>query len=54
MELDRSAEQAFADDLREHVYALARLAPPIISKPRRTIGKLLRPKPTMPRANRAA
>jgi hypothetical protein len=33
MELDRSAEQALADDLREHVYALARLAPPIIGKP---------------------
>jgi hypothetical protein len=28
MELDRSAEQALADDLREHVYALARLALP--------------------------
>jgi hypothetical protein len=54
VELDKSAEQAPADDLRERVYALARLVPPTIDKPRRTIGKLLRPKLSASRANRAA
>jgi putative hemolysin len=46
--------QALADDLRGRVYALARLAPPTIDKPRRTIGKLLRPKLPMSRTKRAA
>jgi hypothetical protein len=44
--------QALADDLRGRVYALARLAPPTIDKPRRTIGKLLRPKLPMSRTKR--
>ena len=43
--------QALADELRARVYALARLAPPTADKPRRTIGKLLRPKlPTLAHA----
>ena len=46
--------QALADDLRARVYALARLAPAIADKPRRMIGKLLRPKLPTPRASRAA
>ncbi len=46
--------QALADDLRARVYAVARLAPPTIDKPRRTIGKLLRPKLPTSRTNRAA
>ena len=46
--------QAFADDLRARVYALARLAPPTIGKPRLAIGKLLRPKLPASRINRAA
>jgi putative hemolysin len=46
--------QALADELRARVYALARLAPTIADKPRRTIGKLLRPKLTPPRTSRAA
>ena len=46
--------QALADDLRARVYALSRLAPPIIDKPRRAIGKLLGPKLPMLRTNRAA
>src|ERR1700677_2825969 len=33
--------QALADDLRGRVYALARLAPPTIDKPRRKMAKLL-------------
>jgi putative hemolysin len=36
--------QALADDLRGRVYALARLAPPTIDKPRLKIAKLLRAK----------
>jgi putative hemolysin len=46
--------QALADELRARVYALSRLAPPAIEKPRRAIEKLLRPKLPMPRTNRAA
>jgi putative hemolysin len=46
--------QALADNLRARVYALARLAPPTIDKPRRAIGKLLRPKLPMQGADRAA
>jgi hypothetical protein len=46
--------QALADELRERVYALARLAPATANKPRRAIGKLLRPKLPLCRANRAA
>ena len=46
--------QALADELRARVYALARLAPPTVDKPRRTIGKLLRPKLLASRTNRAA
>jgi hypothetical protein len=46
--------QRLADELRARVYALARLAPSIADKPRRAIGKLLRPKLTPPRTNRAA
>jgi putative hemolysin len=46
--------QELADELRARVYGLARLAPSIADKPRRTIGKLLRPKLPSPRTNRAA
>ena len=46
--------QALADDLRARVYALSRLAPPAIDKPRRPVGKLLRPKLPIPRTDRAA
>jgi putative hemolysin len=46
--------QALADELRARVYALSRLTPPIIDKPRRAIGKLLRPKQAAPRTSRAA
>jgi putative hemolysin len=46
--------QALADDLRGRVYALTKLAPPIVDKPRRKMAKLLRPKLPMGRANRAA
>jgi hypothetical protein len=46
--------QALADDLRTRVYALAKLAPPTIGKPRRAIGKLLPPKLPTSRINRAA
>jgi hypothetical protein len=46
--------QALANELRERVYALARLAPPTTDKQRRAIGKLLRPKLPLSRANRAA
>jgi putative hemolysin len=46
--------QALADDLRERVYALAKLAPPTVDKPQRKIGKQLRPRPPTPRTTRAA
>ena len=46
--------QALADDLRERVYALAELAPPAADKPQRKIAKLLRPKLSALRTNRAA
>jgi putative hemolysin len=46
--------QELADELRARVYGLARLAPSIADKPRRTIGKLLRPKLPSPPTNRAA
>jgi putative hemolysin len=46
--------QLLADELRARVYAVAKLAPPTIDKPRLKIGRLLRSKPPMPRANRAA
>jgi putative hemolysin len=46
--------QALANELRARVYALARLAPAIARKPRRTIGKLLRRKMTPPRTSQAA
>jgi len=46
--------QALADELRARVYALSRLAPPALDKPRRAIGKLLRQKLPMPRTDRAA
>jgi putative hemolysin len=45
--------QALADDLRARVYALARYAPSI-GKPRRPVGKLLRPKLSVLRTDRAA
>jgi putative hemolysin len=46
--------QALADDLRARVYALSTLAPPAIDKPRPPVGKLLRPKLPILRADRAA
>jgi len=46
--------QALADNLRARVYALARPVPPTIDKPRRVIGKILRPKLPTLRINRAA
>jgi putative hemolysin len=46
--------QALADELRARVYALSRLAPASVEKPRRAISKLLRPKLPVPRTNRAA
>jgi putative hemolysin len=46
--------QALADELRARVYALSRLAPPAIDKPRRAFGKLLRPKLSVSRTDRAA
>jgi putative hemolysin len=46
--------QALADELRARVYALARLAPSTVGKPRRTIRELLRPKLPMRRTDRAA
>ena len=36
--------QYLADELRARVYAIAQLAPPTVDKPRRKIGKLLRPR----------
>jgi putative hemolysin len=46
--------QALADALRERVCALARLTPPNLDKPQRKIAKLLRPKLSALRTNRAA
>jgi hypothetical protein len=45
--------QTLADELRARVYALQRLAP-VVGKPRRAVGKLLRPKLPMSRTDRAA
>ena len=46
--------QALSDELRTRVYALSRVAPIIADKPRLAIGKLLRPKLLLSRADRAA
>jgi putative hemolysin len=46
--------QALADHLRERVYDLSKVIPPTVDKPRHKIAKLLRPKLSALRTNRAA